>query len=80
MGLFFRTPTKEEIEKDITRKETQLYDLRKQLAQHKKNFDNWIACHESYPTPEAHAISQCEYRISGLEDDINNLKKRLLSM
>lgn len=76
----FSGPTKEELEKDITRKETQLYDLRKQLEQHKKKFNDWMAHHESYPTASKSLMDQCESRIRSKEDEINNLRKKLLRM
>ena len=83
MGLLkkmFSGPTKEEIEKDITRKEIEISDLRKKIAQKQEEVINWMKCFKSDPTPAKTTIKQCESRISRLEDEITDLKKKLLRM
>ena len=83
MGLLkkmFSGPTKEEIEKDITRKEIEISNLRKTIAQKQEEVINWMKSFKSDPTATKTAIKQCESRISRLEDEITDLKKKLLRM
>ena len=73
-------PQKKSLKKTSQERRLNLYDLRKQLEQHKKNFNDWMAHHESYPTASKSLMDQCESRIRSKEDEINNLRKKLLRM
>lgn len=81
MGLFFRKPTKEELEKDITRNEIEISKLKDHIRDNEARIENAkrSVSRIGYSTLEWEN-QRDEKRIIELEKQITNLKRQLLNL
>ena len=75
----FSGPTKEEIEKDITRKEVEIGKLREHIRANEARIENYKRGRTNYSTLEWEN-QRDEKRIADIEKQITDLKKQLLRM